>query len=119
MSVANTVDMTCKWAHLKFWGSNQDSSRLPTLDVLKSATVVDSAYMETKKPCVFLALGERDDVDLVELRQWLKEQTIAGYKMSARFRYTVKDYTTDKIYLGVLFNFEEMNDAALCRLFWG
>ena len=111
MSVS-LLEMGCNWRSVASLAKR--SSVMPSLDVLQARGV---AICE--RPTSVLVDFCDDRKDIVEVRDWVSEQVHHPFKMFNRFSYCLKDYRTERKYIGVNFRFRDENDAFFFKLTWG
>ena len=67
---------------------------------------------------VLVGFHNRPEVDVTEVRDWLRENCQGDYKIFHRFRYEIFPYQTKREYLGVNHRFEKEVDAFYFKFRW-
>jgi hypothetical protein len=108
------LEILCNWRGINNLRSAKQETLWPSIESLRHQGVVPCE----KPTSVLLALPQRDDIDIMELRDWLDLNAKGHFKMFNRFNYDEQRYQIKRAYVGVNFRFTDPKEACLFKLFW-
>lgn len=106
------VEIACNWRNISQLRSSKLSA-LPTFDALKTGQPICEAATS-----VFVGLPTRLDIEVTDIRDWVRDNTRSKFRLYNRFQYEDHAIRVEKTYMGVNFRFEDAHDACLFKLFW-
>jgi hypothetical protein len=107
------IEISCNWRSVKNLRTTKDSV-FPCAEALESQGVT----ICEQPTSVLIPFHERDDINIIEMRDWLMANSRKRFVMFNRFRFETYKYRIDRAYLGVNFRFTQPEDAFLFKLFY-
>lgn len=106
------VEIACNWRNISQYRDSKISA-LPTFEALKAGHPICEAASS-----VFVGFPVRPDIEVTEIRDWVRDNTRSKFRLYSRFQYEDHAIRVQRAYMGVNFRFEDSHDACLFKLFW-
>jgi hypothetical protein len=106
-------ELPCNWRGVQSLKTT-DAVSWPTPNTLEVKGIEPDSEMTT----VFIKRSRLLEINVVDMRDWMKEFIYQDFKMFNRFHYETFKYNIEREYLGLCVRFQSTHDAMYFKMCW-